>query len=169
MATVTMIKKIYDGEWALQNVLSYCYRSYHYTGRYGINGDTIENACREMLSIKKKFEKTGGNQLHRIVITVENLRDENGNRLTDQLADRGSFIRSIPEYISTNIGRAGFQNCYFTNVIDDTYIQFHFVINTVSYLDGSLICELKELQEMVFQEMITLYPQFQWKKNYISG
>ena len=169
MATITIIKKKYEGSWAIENVLAYCDRMYDYAGGYGIDGCYANSACSDMINIKNKFKKYSGKQLYRMIITVENLYDSNGNRLSDQLEYADSFVCSIARHVSNNIGKMGFQNCYFSKIVNNSHIQFHFVINTTSYVDGRSICSLKDVQLMVLKDMERTYPQFQWEANYINA
>jgi len=120
MPNIILVRNDYPDEGALRRVLNYVLRS-SLQGGYAVDPNF---AYIQMQLVKKAFYKTGGVQLKHFFITFSN--DEMGTLDFNDLLELG---------FQTGQLFGEFQMVYGIH-LDTDHVHIHFVMNTVSFLDG---------------------------------
>lgn len=126
--TIKFVNHPYDKPGDLQNLLQYAMTDKR-TGTWceyagGINTSPFY-ALNEMMYVKKFFRKTGGRQLRHIIVSPDT---KYNFRLTPQ--DLYFIALRISAYYSKQY------QIVFGVHTDTNNIHIHFIMNTVSYIDG---------------------------------
>lgn len=144
MPNVIVIRNQYPDNKSLRNVLEYALRS-SLQGGYAVNP---EYAYSQMRMVKKAYHKTEGVQLKHFIVSFSH--SEFGYLSLDEIMDVGYFVCQVfLEYQTV-----------FSIHLDSGNIHMHFVMNTVSFLDGhKYAAGLSKFNEVriMLQEM---YPRF---------
>ena len=136
MGIFKIIRNTNDGLKYMYNALNYvCNGHTDYDKRYSLNTD-VDNAYEQFLKVKKYFYKTSGNPVFHFVV-VYNARTTRG----DNYMIAESISRSIAAYFSDRyqlvygVHRKPCKKKYGGCA---TFYHAHFVMNSVSYIDGKM-------------------------------
>ena len=149
MPNIITVKNDYFDTISLKNVISYIVRS-EIIGGYALNP---YNAYMQMLLVKNAFHKTDGVQLKHFIISFS--ADEMYRLDFDDLLNIGFQVGVL---------FAEYQMVYGVHY-DTSHFHLHFLMNTVSFLDGHKYCDglsgfwkLKSwLQQMFPKSFVNLY------------
>lgn len=165
MRKVYMMENDYAREDALDNVFEYCNRKYQYLGGKGLDDASPEIAKNFMKLTKDHFRKSNRSQLCHMNVFVENIFGLDTDEFYTQPFLRGSHINVLAETIAETICEQGFQNCCYVELRADIvseYINLHYIINTVNFVNGSRMENHTLVEDAVLNMLMKKYPGINW-------
>lgn len=126
-----------------------------FIGRLGVNPYNSEMMIQQMIAVKKMFHKEEGRQLRHIIVSFE--KEWNVDPQTALY-----IAYDIARYYSNR-----YQICFGVHQNTDD-IHIHFVMNTVSFIDGKMysgaFLELQQLKTHVSEVVHRYYPQYNCRR-----
>lgn len=108
VAEITVLKRAYIGDWVMENVFNYCDNHYWLLGEAGLDSSNSMTVFQDMQRTKMYYEKTGGKQICRMIITIDNEYGLDKKNFLGQLFDTESYFRTMAKYISQRVANSGY-------------------------------------------------------------
>ena len=128
MAIFKIVPENYEDPDCIQNLVNYCFNPAktqpYLCGAYALNLSNIEE---EMMAIKHLYGKEGGHQVRHFIVSYQP-----GETIAEEILPAAWEIASF-------YGQR--YQIFFAIHQDEPHIHIHFVLNTVSYVDGLIFSE----------------------------
>ena len=145
----------------ISNLLAYVTGKNTLPGYYGGASVCPEYAYEQMMTVKKYFGKTTGNQLVHFIISFNNLLYgeeealEIGYRISRYYGDRYQIVFGVHPKVSHS-----------ENGTVSSYVHIHFVMNSVSFVDGKMYADNKGDTKKFVDFLKSVTKDYHWKVVY---
>lgn len=163
MSFIKEIRGDYIDNSAVTDVIRYCAKDGAEIKGRGVFLDSIDTIVQGFIDIKRLFHKTEGKQLHHLVISIykfEIIKDKKKINITKESQRICSEL--ISNEVIDLIYKLGYQCCSFIHN-DTNTLHIHIVINSVSYIDGRKLSNMKELMKIVLNYLKIDYFFLDWE------
>ena len=162
MSLVKFIEGEYKDIYALPNVLGYCGNKSILWDGLGVCTYNVNTVIDSMKVIKKIYNKEDGKMLYHFMVSI--CRDYDDEYFYEK-NHKGSFEKGNCDMIATSlcemIYNMGFQNAFFIHG-DSTCYHIHFVINSVSYVNGNRLTNLYGFTNSIEYYLKCNYRELNW-------
>lgn len=172
MSIIKLMTDDYNKVDDLERVINYVLRNKEqdeecvfWTG-LGVNTDSAENVISDMRTVKRFHNKTDGKQLWHLVVNIYRYKSVQSRK--EYLAKREtelSYCRLIGYDVCSLIFNKGFQNVFAIHE-DSEYLHLHFVINSVSYINGNHIRNAFSFEKELQSYLKDNYQNLQWRSKW---
>ena len=162
----------YDNLDALDKCINYCvgetvdYEKCEYWNGYGVLTTSIPAAINSMKAVRRLNYEMDGKQLAHVVITIKRyIKDKSkvAHKANEKYED--SACDDVGEEVAYMLCQRGFQTIY-SKHIDKDYLHVHFVVNTVNFMNGSVLTNLNKLKALIDSYVSVNFPLLQWRVSY---
>ena len=162
----------YDNLDALEKCINYCagetvdHEKCEYWNGYGVLPTSISAAINSMKAVRRLNYEMDGKQLVHVIITIKKYikaRTKDGYKGNKRFEN--SACDDVGEEVAFMLCQRGFQTVYSKHV-DKEYLHVHFVVNTVNFINGSILTNTNNLKAIIDSYVNTNFPLLDWKYGY---
>lgn len=168
--------KIISGEYensdALEKCINYCtgdtvdYDKCDYWSGYGVLTTSIPAAINSMKMVRRLNYEIDGRQLMHVMITIKRyVKVTSKKEYEDNLKFEDSSCDDVAEEVAFMLCQRGFQTIY-SKHIDKEYLHVHFIVNSVNFMNGSLLTNTNDLKRLIDTYVKINFPLLQWRYSY---
>lgn len=168
--------KIIPGDYenldALDKCIKYCagetvvHDKCEYWNGYGVLTTSTSAAINSMKMVRRLNYETNGKQLIHVMVTIKRyVKAKSKKEYEDNLRYEDSSCDDVAEEVAFMLCQRGFQTIY-SKHIDKEYLHVHFIVNSVNFMNGSLLTNTNDLKRLIDTYVKINFPLLQWRYSY---